>query len=383
MTKPGATQPAKQRVSAARARPTQPARYVVVMAGGQGTRFWPRSRRRLPKQLLRVTGKHTLLQQTVRRLRPMFAWSRIIVVTNQSQAAEVRRQLPHLGAQQILAEPEGRNTLPCIALAAAWIEARAPQATMVVVAADHVIRDAAAFQRDLHRACAVGESQDALVTFGIRPTRPDTGYGYIETGRAIAGTQARWVKSFREKPAAALARRYLERGGYLWNSGMFVWRIAVLARALDEHVPAVRKSLSGVFDGIMAARMGSLRRIYRGLPSVPIDVAVMEPAAGRNSGPRVAVIEATFDWSDIGSWETIPDVLSTDANGNASAGALVAIDSGDSIIFSPERLVALLGVRDLIVVDSEDAILVCARGRAQQVRRVTEQLKQRGLTRYV
>jgi mannose-1-phosphate guanylyltransferase len=355
------------------------------MAGGQGTRFWPRSRRRVPKQLLAITGRHTLLQETARRLVPLFSWRRLLVVTNSAHAAAVRRQLPQLPADQILAEPEGRNTLACIALAAEWIRQQAADATMAVVPADHIITDAARLRRTLQSALALADSHDCLVTLGIAPTRPETGYGYIEAGRAIGGrtAPAHWVRRFHEKPAAALAKRYVASGRYWWNSGMFVWKASVFQAAVERCVPGVAKALCGVWRSSRGVPQ-RLQRAYRRLPSVSVDVALMQPITRlRPPAPRVAVVRADFDWNDVGSWNAMPDVWGCDAAGNASIGGLVSVDAGDSIVYCPDRLVALLGVHNLIVVDSPDALLICPRDRAQDVREVTRALQHRGWQRYL
>ncbi len=356
------------------------------MAGGHGTRFWPRSRRRVPKQLLRIAGQHTLLQATVRRLRPLFASAHILVVTTPEHAAEVRRQLPGLAPQQVLVEPVRRNTLPCVALAAEWIARRAPEATMCVVPADHVIKDGAGFRASVAAACVLAEGADAVAVLGIQPTRPDTGYGYVEVGaeidRAVPG--AHWVRQFREKPSLSRARRYVAAGRYLWNAGIFVWRTDVLRTALRRYQPELLARLHGVWEGNEAERARRLRSAYRRLPSLSVDVGLMESLAAARRGPvRIGVIRATFDWNDVGSWVAMPEVWGCDAAGNATTGRVVAVEATDTIVYAPERLVAVVGLSNLIVVDSADALLVCARDRAQEVRQVTEELKRRGWTRYL
>jgi mannose-1-phosphate guanylyltransferase len=355
------------------------------MAGGHGTRFWPRSRRRLPKQLLAITGQHTLLQDTARRLVPLFSWRHLLVVTNAEHAAAVRRQLPQLPADQILAEPEGRNTLACIALAAEWIRERAADALMTIVPADHIIKDARTLRRTLRAAIELADSEDCLVTLGIAPTRPETGYGYVETGPPIRGRTppAHWVRRFHEKPAAAQATRYVASGRYWWNSGMFVWKVSVFRGAVDLCVPEVTATLDGVWRAARGVRQ-RLRRAYDRVPNVSVDVALMQPIARMQPpAPRVAVVRADFDWNDVGSWNAMPDVWGCDPDGNASLGTLVAVDAGDSIVYCPDRLVALVGVRNLIVVDSPDALLICPRERAQDVRDVTRALQRRGWTHYL
>ena len=362
-------------------------RYAVIMAGGQGTRFWPRSRRRRPKQLLPIAGRRTLLQETARRLSPAFAWPRMLIVTNREQADEVRRQLPHLPADHVLVEPMGRNTAPCIALAAEWIAAREPDAIMAAVPADHVIDSGAALRRTLRAACDLAARTDALVTLGVKPTRPETGYGYIEVAERIThdAPDMHWVRRFHEKPSAPVAGRYLAGGRHLWNSGMFVWRASVFRRALQDYLPQVRRALDGFWSSIPAAkRERQLARVYRSLPSVSVDVGIMQPlTAARRATPRVAVVRAKFGWNDVGSWTALPDIWGCDRAGNAAIGKVLAVATKNSIVYSPERLVALVGVTDLIVIDSADALLICARDRAQDVRKVTDELKQRGWSKYL
>lgn len=360
-------------------------RYAVVMAGGQGTRFWPRSRGRVPKQLLRITGRHTLLQATVRRLVPLCSWRHILVVCSAEHASEVRRQLPRVPADHVLVEPVGRNTAPCIALAAEWIAERVGDAVMIVAPADHVIQDGARLRQTLGAACDVAATHASLVTLGIEPTRPETGYGYIEVGRRL-GSQHKdgfWVKRFHEKPSLRLAKRYIAGGRHLWNSGIFVWRASVFRAALQRHLPEVGEALAGVWNSPRAGGQ-RLRRAYRALPSISVDVAVMQPVgAARQAPTRVAVIRAKFDWNDVGSWGAMPEIWGCDAAGNATVGTIVPIETSGAVVYSPDRLVALVGVKDVIVVDSPDALLICARDRAQDVRRVSEALKQQRLLRYL
>jgi mannose-1-phosphate guanylyltransferase len=362
------------------------------MAGGQGTRFWPRSRRHLPKQLLSIGGRYTLLQETARRLLPMFSWKRVIVVTNEEQAPEVRRQLPCLPAENVLVEPVGRNTAPCLVLAAQWIAARESDALMVSVPADHVIDSAPALRRTLSTACAIAAVEDALVTVGIEPTRAETGYGYIELGEKVGRRvpAAHWVRRFHEKPSAPVARRYLADGRHLWNSGMFAWRIGVFRAAIERYLPQTLRALDGVWLASAGSRgkptpsAARLRRIYRKLASVSVDLGVMQPlSVARDGGLRVAVVRARFGWNDVGSWAAMSEVWGLDKTGNAAKGKVLSVAARDTIVYCPDRLVALVGVNDLIVVDSADALLICARDRAQDVRKVTDELKRRGWSRYL
>jgi mannose-1-phosphate guanylyltransferase len=342
-------------------------RYAVLMAGGAGTRFWPHSRRRRPKQFLAVQGARTLLQETARRLHGLVPPARVVVVAPRALAPLVRRQLPALPRGNLLIEPAPRGTAACLALAAAWIAHRAPDASMAVFPADHAIRDAERFRGCVRRGFEIAEVERCLVTFGIPPTSAETGYGYVQVGAALRrGTpRVHWAARFVEKPGRATAQRLLDSGGYLWNSGMFVWRVPVLQAELRSHAPRVARVMDALGGGAPAA---AARRAFRRLPVVSIDVALMERAE------RVAVVRATFDWSDVGSWDAMAALWGADAAGNARRGHVLLVDCRDTVAYGATRLVAVVGGVDLIVVDSPDAVLVCPRGRAQDVRQVVDAL---------
>lgn len=341
-------------------------RYAVIMAGGSGTRFWPHSRRRKPKQFLAIVGRHSLLQDTARRLRGVVPMRRLLVVAPRELARLVRQQLPRLPAENLLIEPTPRGTAPCLVLAAEWIGRRDPLGAMAVFPADHAISDAERFRADVEEAFAVAERDAALVTFGIRPTHPETGYGYIEIGAPLRrGTPASWVRRFIEKPDLARARRFVRTGRHLWNSGMFVWRVDALRAAVERHAPPLAKLWATLEGGAKAATARAFSRV----PVVSIDVAVMERAE------RVAVIAARFDWSDVGSWAALAERWGVDGDGNTRRGDAVLIDCRDTLVYGATRLVAVVGTRELVVVDSPDAVLVCPRERAQDVRRIVDALR--------
>jgi mannose-1-phosphate guanylyltransferase/mannose-6-phosphate isomerase len=345
------------------------------MAGGSGTRFWPRSRARVPKQLLPILGGRSMVQETVARLGPLIARDRVLVVTGRLQAGALRAQLPRLGRRAVLVEPQGRNTAPAIALAALYVARHAPDAVMVVLPADHAISPPAVYRADLRVALGIAERTGALVTFGIPPTHPETGYGYIRPGAAIGnGGRTAWVDAFIEKPDRTRAERLLAAGGVLWNSGIFAWRVDAILAALRTHLPTLMRTLEPA-----AARGGpALARAYRRLTPVSIDTGVLERAA------RVAVVRARFRWSDVGSWSALESFWAGRGNGpNAVSGRAVVIDSRGCVVDNPRRLVALLGVEDLVVVDTPDALLVCRKSRAQDVRLVVDQLRRQGLARYL
>lgn len=335
--------------------------YAVILAGGGGTRLWPASRRRQPKQFLPLApGGRSLFEATVARVRPLVPLERVLVVTAASQVAQVRAALPELPDANLVVEPVGRNTAPAIALAARTLERRGQgEAVMAVLPSDHVVTDEAAFIRTLGHALAAAERH--LVTCGIPPTRPETGFGYLELGPRTDGA-AREVRRFVEKPDLARAREYLASGNYLWNSGMFFFRVDRILDELRRHLPALLPALD--------AR-------YEDAPAVSIDYGVMEKAEDIWSVP------GAFGWSDVGSWGDLAGLHPADAAGQTRLGGpLVAIDARDNVVVG-EPLVALVGVEGLVVVATEDAILIAPKGRSQEVRAVVAALEQRRLDAYL
>ncbi|NMC73797.1 MAG: mannose-1-phosphate guanylyltransferase [Geobacteraceae bacterium] len=353
--------------------------YIVILAGGSGTRFWPLSRRKTPKQLMSVVGGKSMLQRTVERVLPLNP-ERILVVTNVLQAEETERQLAFVKGDlvTVVPEPLARNTAPAIGLAAALIEREDPAAVMVVLPADHHIRDEEEFRKTVLRAEA--EAADLkLVTIGIVPTRPETGFGYIEAdmGRGRDGVFP--VRRFVEKPGLDRACEYLESGDFFWNSGMFVWRADVILDRFRMHMPDLYAGLSVLHVPPDMDRLSSLRvqvaDLYGRIDAESVDYGVMEKAEG------VVVIPSSFGWSDVGSWSALPEVVEPDGDGNVflNPERVLCLDSRGSLVRAGERLIALVGVRDLIVVDTGDALLICPKDRAQDVKRVTEALEERGL----
>jgi mannose-1-phosphate guanylyltransferase len=339
------------------------------MAGGSGTRFWPLSRRRRPKQFLPIEGTRTLLQATAGRLHGLVPPAHVLVVAPAELAGLVREQMPALPRQNVLIEPAARGTAACIALAAAWIARRDPGASMSVFPADHVIAHTAGFRRSIERAFTTAESAPYLVTVGIPPTHAETGFGYVEVGTVLQRRPpcVNRVARFIEKPDQATAGRLVASGRHLWNAGMFIWSVPVLRAALRERAPSVSAVLERL---IHPGRAGAAAwRAFRRLPVESIDVALMERAA------QVAVVRATFDWSDVGSWAAMAPLWGADQAGNATRGDALLIDCADTVVWGgASRLVAVVGGQDLVVVDSPDALLVCRRSRAQEVRRVVDAL---------
>jgi mannose-1-phosphate guanylyltransferase/mannose-6-phosphate isomerase len=346
---------------------------AVILAGGSGTRLWPLSRQQLPKQFLRLNGERSLLEETVERLRPLIDPSQVMVVTSEGHA---RGEAYHaLLPFRTLLEPVGRNTSPAIAAAAALLLDEGADPVMVVLPADHVIRDVPAFQRALGQAvdAAVG---GRLVTFGLRPDRPETGFGYIKAGPG--GGPALPVERFIEKPDLATAGRFLAEGGYYWNSGMFVWRASAILAEIEKHLPEVAAVLaelrSAWKQGDAAAAM---KAHFQRMPSVSIDYGVLEKSA------NVSLVPCDIGWSDVGSWDAIHDIADKDARGNAFQGNVLALDCANTLIRGGKRLIAAIGVEDLCVVETPDAILISKRGQSQRVREVVDALAARKATEHI
>lgn len=344
--------------------------FAVIMAGGSGTRFWPASRPERPKQLLPLApgDERSLLRATVDRIAPLVPIERVLVVTSAALAEATRADLPGLPEENLLAEPVGRNTAPCVGWAAAVIRRRAPEARLMVLPADHHIGDEKTYLQTLATALDAAGGGD-LVTVGLKPTRPETGYGYIEVGEPIAKEVWR-ARRFVEKPTRDRAEQLFASGSYLWNSGMFFFRADAILEAIAEHLPGLAEGLDALDR---AAAKGTedaaVAEGYGELPRISIDHGVMEKADG------VAVVPGDFGWSDLGSWTTAWELSDRDADGNAAAPDSVLVDSSGNLVRAPlGKVVALVGVSDLVVVDTEDALLVVPRARAQEVREVVEQL---------
>ena len=352
--------------------------YVVILAGGSGTRFWPLSRKSTPKQLMSVFGGKSMLQRTVERVIPMQP-KRVIVVTNALQAAETRSQLAYISEVpvDVIEEPVGRNTAPAIGLAAAIIARFDPDGVMAVLPADHYILDEETFRATLQKARSVALG-GALVTLGITPTRPETGYGYIEAAAASSG-DAVAVQRFVEKPDLERAMEFLATGRFYWNSGMFVWGACTILNEIGRLMPELSGALARLaFDDRMWELSGlkpQIEAIYSGIKGESIDFGVMERAG------NVQVIPASFGWSDVGSWSALPEVMDADEDGHVlvNAKGSVSVAAKDCLAYGNGKMVALVGVQELIVVDTPDAILVCAKSAAQDVKKVVEELEKRGV----
>lgn len=351
--------------------------WGVILAGGSGTRFWPESREARPKQFLPLLGSKTLLEQTALRLRPLIPRRSVWVITRADKVALVPRSLGIPGTQ-VLGEPVGRNTAPCAAVAAALILKRDPEAVLALLPADHRIGNAPLFRRLLGTAADVARAQGWPVTFGIKPDRPHTGFGYLEMGSRLmrrAGFDIHRLKAFHEKPSLRRARAFLRRRNFLWNSGIFVWRADELLRETRRHLPAVWRYATQIAERDFANR---LERFFPKMPSISIDHGLMEKMKG-----RILAIPAGIDWSDLGGWPSLERFFPTDPQRNVTFGKTLLVDSKGNLVKSDRRLIAMLGVENLVVVDTPDALLICPKQRTEGIRKIVSTLKQKKWHQYV
>ena len=346
--------------------------YALILAGGSGERFWPLSRRNRPKQLLRLISKRTLLEETVARLEGFVPAKRTLILTNIEQENAVRDLLKNFPKQNIIAEPAKRDTAAAVALGAGWVAARDHSATMLAFPADHVIADRTAFQETMKTAAVAAEETGALVTIGIKPTWACPGFGYIEQGtpvplRGDAKIAVHHVVRFREKPNVDLAESFLRKGNFRWNAGMFVWSVPTVLSEFNRHAPELADFISQVRSSKDLDKV--LHDRFAKLPRISFDYAIMEKA------DRVLVVEASFDWDDVGTWQAVSRYFKKDEHGNVANAALTALDSSDNIVFNDgETSVALVGVHNLIVVRTDDAILICDRHDAEKIKNLVGKL---------
>jgi mannose-1-phosphate guanylyltransferase len=357
--------------------------HAIIMAGGSGTRFWPKSRRDRPKQLLQLTGAATMLQQTVARIEPLVPPDRILIITGADQASATREQLPDLPSENVIAEPCPRDTAPCVGLAAGIVAHKDATGCMIVMPADHVIEPAEAFRATVKAAVSViDDDPAALVTFGITPTRPETGYGYIERGTLVEtreGIAVHRVVQFREKPDRATAERFLAAGRFAWNSGIFVWRARTILDAIRSHRPKLAAGLDPILRALgTPAYDRKLAEQFPQLERVPIDKAVMEHA------PNVKVLEVPYEWNDVDDWRALAALLERDSAGNGIQGHVIARDTTNSILVSDDGgLVATLGVDDLVVIHSGKATLVARKDQLDKLKALVEGLADAGHGSYL
>lgn len=357
--------------------------YAVIMAGGVGSRFWPRSRERTPKQLLEIIGRGTMVEQTLSRIEPLVAPMNTFIVTNRVQHEAVLKNLPFFPKENVLIEPVGRNTAPCIALAASWVHRLDPEAVMVVLPADHLVQDKEEFLRVLDVAVNVADRSEALLTIGIQPNRPETGYGYIQYSEdggnnPYINQEVFRVKTFAEKPNVETAERFLHSGDFLWNSGMFIWKAKIILREIQTHLPELYEQIQALVPSIGTPQYKqNLENMYGLIRGISIDYGVMEKAG------NVFVVKGDFGWSDVGSWDEVLNLTQADAEKNALKGKVVVRDSTGNYIDAGNKIVAAVGVQDLIIVVTDDAVLVCKKGQSQDVKEVVDFIRRKQMHEYL
>ena len=362
--------------------------YPIILAGGRGTRFWPLSRKKRAKQLLALDGKQSMIQQTVARLRPMAPAKRFWIITNHDLRPAILRQLPRLPTAQVLAEPAGRNTAPAIGLAAFLLLKTDPDGVIGMFPSDHVIADQKRYRDTLQRGIEIASAGENIVVLGIRPTRPETGYGYIEAGAACDADV--WsVRRFTEKPDDKTAAEFVAAGNYFWNSGMFLWSARTLANALHEHLPKTAPLLEEIAAAFGARKFAAtFRRLYPKCENISVDYAVLEPRSAKGEqGGNMFCLPAEFGWNDLGSWTALHEHHTAKSrpreNNLIACSGHFVLNAQGNYVHAPGKFVAAVGVSDLVVVETEDALLITTRQRAQDVGKIVKYLDQKKLHKLV
>ncbi|WP_157265550.1 mannose-1-phosphate guanylyltransferase [Paenibacillus sp. FJAT-27812] len=353
----------------------------LIMAGGKGERFWPRSRVNLPKQFLNISGNKSMIQQTIDRLKIIIPVEQIFVITNELYAELIKAQIPDLPIENIIIEPIGRNTAPCVGLASIIIEEKFPESSMIVIPSDHIIKNEEEFIHIMKTAVEVSSSEERLVTLGITPTYPETGYGYVESSSEtiqVNNSIVHKVNKFIEKPNEAKAKQYLEAGNYYWNSGIFVWKIEVIRKHIENLMPQMHDLLETMKLGFRHYnRDDVIRSEFSKMPDQSIDYGIMEKAH------NIYVIPCMLGWDDVGSWTALDRINNQDDNGNVIKGNTLNIDTKRCIIESNGKLIATLGVEDLIIVETDDVTLICKKDKAQEIKSLIKELKLQKLEQYL
>jgi mannose-1-phosphate guanylyltransferase len=342
--------------------------YCIIMAGGKGERFWPLSTRRVPKPFVKLMNNRSMIQLTVERIQPLIPTDRIFIVVGAQHAEVARQQLSQFHKDQFIIEPVGRDTAPCIGFAATMLKKKDPEAVMVVLPADHYIPDIEAFVSTISTCIRHARSGGFLITAGVMPTRPETGYGYIHTGTGVGDGSDKCfeVDRFVEKPDLTKAIHYLEEGNYFWNSGIFVWRVSALLDGMETHMPDLRKNLFSMESAIDQGNIKEVDAIFRTFPKISIDYGLMEKAA------NVRMVKAHFSWDDVGTWSSLKRVMDLDSNGNYISGKPVCLDTADCVIYSDDIRLGVVGVSNLVIVASKEGMLVCSLSRDQDTRKIAQ-----------
>jgi len=354
---------------------------AVIMAGGTGTRFWPLSRKNKPKQFLPIVSDKTMIEKTVHRLLAKVPSNNIYTIASLEQTQVIRSLLPDLPEENLLVEPQGRNTAPSLMLATACIYLQNPEAVMAALPADHLIKDSPLFLKKLEAGATAAAKGENLITLGIPPAYPETGYGYIrfsaEKPLHFLDEPFFPVREFKEKPEYEQAKNFLEEGDYFWNSGMFLWQVDIFVQKLEEHAPSMFIYWQRILDALKDKDETRIASIFEEIPSISIDYALMEKAEG------VLMGKGNFGWSDVGAWSSLADIWPKDNEGNALKGESIILDSQNCLLYNPHKLTALIGVKDIIVVDTEDALLITQKNMDQKVKNVVEKIKQKGKVEYL
>ncbi|MCR5768054.1 MAG: mannose-1-phosphate guanylyltransferase [Lachnospiraceae bacterium] len=350
--------------------------YGVIMAGGGGTRFWPLSRKKTPKQLLNITGKDLMINEAVERISTVIGKSNIFIVTSDIQApAMITATQGKVFPRNILAEPDARNTSACIGYAAMEILRKYGDGVMIITPADHYIENVQALTDVFREAIIKAEEQDKLITIGLKPTFPSTGYGYIKYDEACFGEVTKAIE-FKEKPDSATAKAYIDSGQYVWNSGMFIWKASLILKKIKEFVPDVYRNLEIIGNAMNTPlEQEILHEVYPQIRKISIDYAVMEPSA---SNGDVLVIQGDFGWNDVGSWDMMNILHKTDKDGNVCMGDIVTVNVKDSVLYSSSRTVTAVDVSNVVIVETSDAIMVCKKDNAQNVKEIVDKLDKAG-----
>jgi len=353
--------------------------YAVILAGGKGERFWPSSRKNYPKQLLPIGTEKSMIEESVKRITPLIPPERILIVTNQILTEKITELLPQIPKANILGEPQGRNTAPAIGWGAVEVQAKDSEGVMVVLTADHIIKDEGRFREILKAGVEIAGKEEVLLTIGIKPTRPETGYGHIKPKKKLSEVGEKKdievfeVERFVEKPDLERAKQY-NREGYLWNSGMFIWKTTTILENMQEYLPSLHQGLVKIGKNVGSKEI--VEEVYRSIEGESIDYGIMEKAK------KVYVIKGDFPWNDVGSWAALEEIYPPNEEGNIVRGQSIGIDSKNCILVGKDKLIATLGVQDLIVVDTADAILICPKDKAQEVKKLVKKLKEEGLEEY-
>ncbi len=349
---------------------------TVIMAGGVGTRFWPLSQKKKPKQFLPIVSDKTMIEETIHRLLPVVPYSKIYTVANLEQTQIIKNLLPQLPEENLLVEPQGKNTAPSLILATASLFLQNPEAVVAALPADHLIEKSSVFLKKLKAGAVAASTEKKLITFGIPPDYPATGYGYIQFLRQnslqISAERFYSVQQFKEKPDPATAKTFLDEGNYFWNSGMFLWQVSVFARQLEKYAPDMFIYWKRILTALENNDKTQIESVFEEIPSISIDYALMEKAEG------ILMAEGSFGWSDVGAWSALADIWPQDRRGNALRGENIVLDSQNCLLYNPQKLTALIGVQDLIVVETKEALLICSKKEDQKVKDIVDRLKKEG-----